>query len=327
MKRTNILYLHTHDCGRFISPYGYDMPTPNLMKFAEEGAVFRQMCSASPTCGPSRAALLTGQYGHVNGMMGLCNNDGFELNDYSHHLVKFLKQHGYQSALSGVHHVSRSLKSKIGYDRVLDLRETLTTTEEADDNVTDDLTTQEAVDRYLKEKHGKPFFLSVGFGAPHRYGKDRRLFNKDAVHFPEESEESKYARPLPFFPDNPTSRSESANFRAATKIMDDQFGMILDSLAKSEYRDNTLVFITTDHGAGFPDMKCTLTEGGIGVFFMMRGPGIPKGEVFDGLCSHVDVFPTLAEYLSLEKPDWLQRNSFLPVINGEKAEVNDYIYA
>jgi arylsulfatase A-like enzyme len=328
MTRPNILYLHTHDCGRFISPYGYDMPTPNLMRFAREGVVFRQACCASPTCSPSRAALLFGQYGHVNGMMGLAwEGDRYEPKDFSHHLVPFLKSQGYQTAMAGVHHISKGLKTKIGYDRVLDLNENGTLPEEADDGVTTDLSIEEAADRFLHEEHERPFFLSVGFGAPHRVGSDRRLFNKKAVYIPPESDACRYERALPIYPDNAISRSETANFKAGVKIMDDQFGAVLNALERSGHKENTLVILTTDHGPGMPGMKCTLTDWGIGVFLMLRGPRIPSGSLTDSLVSHVDLFPTLAEYLGQPRPDWLQGKSLMPILRGETEEVNTTIYA
>ena len=253
--------------------------------------------------------------------------DWYQPNDFSHHLVPFLKKKGYQCALSGVHHISRDLKEKIGYDRVLDLNARGTLPEDADEGVTADLSIEEAAARFFNEDHDKPFFCSVGFGAPHRYGPDRRLFNKNAIYKAPDSEESKYARPFPIYPDNPISRSETANFQAGTKIMDDLFGYVLDALERSGHKDDTLVIMTTDHGAGLANMKCTLTEWGIGVFLMMRGPGIPEGEVLDGMVSHVDIFPTLAEYLGTEKPDWLQGNSMVPMLKGEKEEINDYIFS
>lgn len=37
----NIVYLHTHDTGRCISPCGFAVDTPNLAAFAREGALFR----------------------------------------------------------------------------------------------------------------------------------------------------------------------------------------------------------------------------------------------------------------------------------------------
>src|SRR4051812_43683941 len=59
--RPNIVYIHSHDSGRHLAPYGYDVPTPNLKRLAAEGVLFRRAFSAAPTCSPSRAALLTGQ--------------------------------------------------------------------------------------------------------------------------------------------------------------------------------------------------------------------------------------------------------------------------
>src|ERR1700677_2811053 len=60
--RPNIVYIHSHDSGRYLSPYGQSVPTSNLQRLAQEGIVFRKAFSAAPTCSPSRAALLTGLY-------------------------------------------------------------------------------------------------------------------------------------------------------------------------------------------------------------------------------------------------------------------------
>src|SRR5205085_6747340 len=72
-RRMNILYIHSHDTGRWIQPYGFPVATPNLQKLAENGVLFRQAFCVSPTCSPSRAALLTGKYPHNNGMLGLAH--------------------------------------------------------------------------------------------------------------------------------------------------------------------------------------------------------------------------------------------------------------
>ena len=55
-KRPNILYIHSHDTGRYIQPYGHAVPAPNLQRLAESGVLFRRAFSAAPTCSPSRAA-------------------------------------------------------------------------------------------------------------------------------------------------------------------------------------------------------------------------------------------------------------------------------
>src|SRR5215471_17617747 len=71
--RPNILYIHSHDTGRYIQPYGHAVATPHLQRLAEEGVLFRRNFCANPTCSPSRAALLTGCYPHENGMTGLAH--------------------------------------------------------------------------------------------------------------------------------------------------------------------------------------------------------------------------------------------------------------
>ncbi|MFW5737704.1 MAG: sulfatase-like hydrolase/transferase, partial [Spirochaetota bacterium] len=62
--KPNIVYLHSHDAGRFIEPYGFPVETPALMRLAKEGVLFRKAFAAAPTCTPSRSALLSGQYSH-----------------------------------------------------------------------------------------------------------------------------------------------------------------------------------------------------------------------------------------------------------------------
>jgi len=79
MARPNILYLHSHDTGRTIQPYGHAVATPHLQRLADQGVLFRRAFCAAPTCSPSRAALLTGQCPHSSGMLGLAHR-GFRLN-------------------------------------------------------------------------------------------------------------------------------------------------------------------------------------------------------------------------------------------------------
>jgi N-sulfoglucosamine sulfohydrolase len=97
--KPNILYIHSHDTGRYIQPYGHNIPTPHIQKMAEEGVLFRKAFCAAPTCSPSRAALLTGQSAHSSGMLGLAHR-GFSLNDYDQHLANYLKKQGYETASS-----------------------------------------------------------------------------------------------------------------------------------------------------------------------------------------------------------------------------------
>src|SRR6267142_1776032 len=125
MPRPNILYIHSHDTGRYIQPYGHAIPTPNLQRLAEQGVLFRKAFSAAPTCSPSRAALLTGQSPHSSGMLGLAHL-GFALYDYSQHMLHTLRGAGYQSVLVGMQHlVPQRDIAKLGYDLIVDVPDSL----------------------------------------------------------------------------------------------------------------------------------------------------------------------------------------------------------
>ena len=151
-QRPNILYLHTHDAGRYIEPYGYAVPTPNLMRLARESVLFRNMHCAAPTCTPSRVALLTGMSPHSSNVLGLAHR-GWPLQDATPHLANLLRQEGYQTALSGTQH-EHTDPHALGYERVL--REDWSGSGEAME-----LSNENAAAQFIHEQHDRPFFLSV----------------------------------------------------------------------------------------------------------------------------------------------------------------------
>ena len=53
MAGPNILYLHSHDTGRYVQPYGYPVPTPNIQHLADQGVLFRQAFAVAPVCSGS----------------------------------------------------------------------------------------------------------------------------------------------------------------------------------------------------------------------------------------------------------------------------------
>src|SRR5437763_3515461 len=106
LDRPNILYVHSHDTGRYVQPYGHAIPTPNIQRLAEQGILFRKAFCAAPTCSPSRASLLTGQYAHSTGMLGL-EHRGFTMNHYTQHLLHTLRKEAYHWALISAKHLPR----------------------------------------------------------------------------------------------------------------------------------------------------------------------------------------------------------------------------
>ena len=102
---------------------------------------------------------------------------------------------------------------------------------------------------------------------------------------------------------------------------------VLDVLQDTGLAEDTVILFTTDHGPAFPNYKCTLLDGGIGVTLMLSVPGMARrGQVTDCLTSHLDVFPTVCDLLGVEKPAWLQGVSLLPVL-AQDQPVRERVFA
>jgi N-sulfoglucosamine sulfohydrolase len=300
---TNIVYIHSHDTGRYVQPYGHNVPTPNIQRLAEQGVLFRQNFCAGPTCSPSRAALLTGQSAHSSGMIGLAHR-GFSLHDYGQHIVHTLRKANYRSTLIGVQHIARDANI-IGYDRVVPLQG------HRAEHVAP------AAVAFLNGAPREPFFLSVGFTETHR--------QFDQVG---SNEDPRYCLPPAPLPDTPQTRQDMAEFKASARVLDGAVGTVLDALDTNGLAENTLVICTTDHGIAFPGMKCNLTDHGIGVMLIVRGPGgFAGGQVCDAMVSHIDLYPTICELVGLEPPHWLQGKSLMPLIRGKAEQIHDEIFA
>ena len=137
-----------------------------------------------------------------------------------------------------------------------------------------------------------------------------------------------YSDPPGALPDTPVTRRDMAAFKQSARTLDHGVGAVLGALDELELADDTLVVFTTDHGLPFPGAKATLSDRGIGVLLIMRGPGgFHGGRVSDALVSQIDLFPTLCELAGIPRPDHLQGRSLLPHVRGEVAEVNDAVFA
>jgi arylsulfatase A-like enzyme len=312
----NIIYMHTHDSGRYWSPYGYSLPTPHFMEFARESLLFRHCYCAAPTCSPSRAALLTGQNPHTNGMQGLASR-GWRLNNYDHHLVSYLNNHGFITALCGIQHEAPEYQM-IGYQEIVgsqdfNMNETDRSMEEWDFN-----NTVEGC-RFINKaaKGQKPFFLSMGWFNTHReFPKAKKDINPD------------YLMPAGPLYDCDINRRDMADYHESVQVVDKCLVDILEAVKKAGIWDNTMIIMTTDHGIAFPRMKCTLYDTGIGVGLMIHLPGSKaNGKATDSLVSQIDIFPTICDVIHTEKPGWLEGNSLFPLFSDTKIKINDHIFA
>lgn len=305
MTSPNILYLHSHDTGRYVQPYGHQIPTPNIQHIADQGILFRQAFCAAPVCSGSRAALLTGQCSHSSGMIGLAHR-GYRLTHPERHVLHTLRAAGYWTGLVGEQHVSADPRD-LGYDHVDDVGST---------RVHD---VAPAATRLIGERAAAetPWFLSVGFFETHR-----EYFSPSSVR------DALYSRPPENIVDTYATRRDMASFKASARSLDQGVGTVLNALDEHGLVDNTLVILTTDHGLAFPGAKCTMFDRGIGVMLLMRGPGgFVGGKVHDALVSHIDLFPTMCDVAGIAAPEWLEGHSLVPMVRGDVDSVRDEVFA
>ncbi|MDP6126005.1 MAG: sulfatase, partial [Candidatus Latescibacteria bacterium] len=266
--------------------------------------LFRQAFCGSPSCSASRTALMTGQYPHTNGVIGLVHR-GFSMHEPERHLSHLLKVNGYATQLFGFQHEVgwNSSGELLGYDDVQpDLpRESLTRAQLAAD--------------WLAKAPQEPFFLNMGFVETHR------VFSEV-----EPPEDERYTAPLPYLPDTPAVRRDVAELQTDVRHLDEAMGIILDRLDTEKFSDNTLVIYTTDHGLAFPRAKATLFDAGTGVALVMRGPGFEEGLVTDALLHQIDLLPSLCDYLDIPVPEGTQGVSQLDVMTGESDSIRDEVF-
>ena len=170
--RPNIIFIMTDDhAAHAIGAYGSRVnKTPNLDRLAREGALFTSVFATNSICTPSRAAILTGQYSHLNGVTVFNRFDSSRMT-----VARLLQQGGYYTGMIGKWHLG---SDPVGFDRweilpgqgVYNDPVFYTTTGETTytgkyaTNVITDL----AIDFVEKRPRDKPFFLMLHHKAPHR---------------------------------------------------------------------------------------------------------------------------------------------------------------
>lgn len=313
----NVIYIHTHDSGKVLSPYGHDLDMPNLDAFAEKACLFDKCYCVSPTCSPSRAALLTGKYSHTNGMLGLANR-GFSIDNYNEHIVNILNNNGYETVLCGIQHEASRYVNHAEGARIIGYKHDITSEVlgrgEKELVDWDRENTHNAMD-WLETNGDKPFFLSLGYFSTHREYPDCPEYNSDL-------------KTPSFLKDTKEVREDLIGHAYSAKLLDDNLGELFAVLEQKGYFENSIIIFTTDHGIPYPEAKCTLRDAGIGVSYMMWVPGYEaNGMQCNNMVSHVDIMPTVLDILGIDISHSVDGKSFKNMLHNVAEPYTEAIFA
>lgn len=268
------------------TPYGSkDARTPNMQRIADAGMTFTRAFVASPSCAPSRAAMLTGLMPARNGAEA---NHTFKRDGVAS-LPEVLRSVGYETAAFGKVAHGKNDASRHGFDHI------------------DEKNAAEVVDKYLTERNtAKPLALFVGTHWPHVPWPENDGFDPAKLTLP------------PKAIDTPETRVQRARYLSAIARADDDLGSIWDLAHKRFDASNMIFLYTADHGEQWPFGKWNLYDTGIRVPFLAVWPGVIKpGVRSDAMIQWIDILPTLIEVAGGKVPDGIDGRSFINVLRGK----------
>ncbi len=355
-RKPNIVFILADDLGYTdLGCYGSKFyETPNIDRLAIEGMRFTSGYTCGPNCTPTRAALMSGQYGPRTGVYTVGGIDRFnwrsrplrpvdnvqELPLTRVTVAQALKAAGYATAMFGKWHLGQQgphHPGKRGFDEAIvsmGKHFDFVTTPKTDDTAgayLADFLTDRAVD-FIRRNRDRPFFLYL----PHF-----------AVHAPHEAKPALVER----FKNKPAAEGHrDPTYAAMIASLDESVGRVLSALEELNLADNTLVIFSSDNGGvggyareglkragGITDNaplrsgKGSLYEGGIRVPYIFRWKNrIPKGTSCETPISSVDLYPTLLDLAAAKTPDGavLDGESYLPLLTsgGKTAMKREALY-
>jgi N-sulfoglucosamine sulfohydrolase len=298
-ERPNILFCMADDWGwPHAGAYGDQaIKTPAFDRIAKEGALFHHTYVSSPSCTPSRNAVITGKYHWELGPgANLWSTLPAEHESYIH----LLADSGYITGRNrpktwGPGRIEAWVKVH-GEHPAGPVFNTITDFLEKTD---------------AKEK---PFFFWLATSDPHRGYK--KGSGKDSGIDPAK------AHLFEHYPDAGEVRSDVADYYFEVQRWDTLVGSALAELEKHGLLENTIVIMTGDHGMPFPRCKGNLYDCGTRVPFAVRWPkGMKAGREIEDFVSFADIAPSLLELGGVEVPKDMTGRSFASLLKSEKSGI------
>ncbi|MCW1887666.1 arylsulfatase [Luteolibacter flavescens] len=319
----NVIVVITDDQGYGdISAHGSTkVKTPALDKFRAESTSLDRYY-ASPTCAPTRAALMTGLHEFRCGVSHTLMGRSL-LRPGIPTLPEMFRAAGYRTGIIGKWHLGDAYPCRPedrGFDDVFvhggggigqtpdywgngyfDPMIRRRSGWEKTSGYCTEVFFKEAI-TWVNERVAakQPFFLQLATNAPHS----------------------------PYIPPQKDSKLTGVDaFHAMIEDIDTQFGRLMQALEKSGADKNTIVVFTTDNGsagaaanAGMKGRKGSPDEGGVRVPCFVRWPGkIGEGRVVRDVTAHLDLLPTLTNLAGVARPEkWTGDGVDLaPALRGE----------
>jgi arylsulfatase A-like enzyme len=338
-----------------ISAYGSRInATPNIDRIAKDGMRFDRCFATNSICTPSRAAILTGKYSHLNGVPVFNRFDGNQPT-----VAKHLQAAGYHTGMIGKWHLG-SDPTGFDYWNILPgqglyhdpVLIEMGKRQKHEGYVTD-LITDFSIAFLERRPKQKPFLLFTHHKAPHRNWepdqKHASLYeDKDIPEPPtlddDHSGRSSAAREATMTIDGhltpsdlkvppPEGLSGAAlkrwkyqryikDYLRCVASVDDNVGRLLDYLDATGLRESTVVVYTSDQGFFLGDHnwydKRFMYEESIRMPFLVRYPRrVAAGSSSERMVLNVDFAPTLLDLAGLPVPSEMQGRSFAPILEGK----------
>ncbi|MFU8892422.1 MAG: sulfatase-like hydrolase/transferase [Luteolibacter sp.] len=312
--------------------------SPAMDRMAAEGVRFRNAFVVHSICSPGRAAFLTGQYNHINGVT--TNSRPFPVDSVTH--ATLLRDAGYRTAYFGKWHMGNQRGPRPGFQHSasfinqgiyqncpFEIHGELVETS----GWVDDVSTGLAID-WLKRNHDQPFSMVLGFKSPHnKRGGDNLPDRLRDLYAGETSRPSPnlnvpaiYHKPHPetgAYPRGLADNEVHLDYFRHIKGIDENLGRVLDALDELDLADDTVVVFTSDNGYFLGEHGCgdkrALYDPSLRIPFLVRYPRqFPKGLVVDEMVLNIDLAPAYLDIAGLPQADTMNGRSWKPLAAGEK---------